>query len=544
MAEEQKTTVNGINVEQLIQESHDPDTPHKHKKGQWYQGWSMYDIPYASRYDVQVNIPADDLPKDGVESNVVYQMLHDELTLDGNPNLNLASFVHTWVPDECTRLMTENLTKNLVDQDEYPACTEIHNRCISMISGLWNHPKNATPMGTATTGSSEAIMLGGMSMKRRWQEKMKKAGKDIHNPGPNIIMGAEAQVALEKFARYFEVEARLVPITEESHYVLDPEKVLDYCDENTIGIFVILGSTYSGEFENVKAIADKLDEYEKKTGIHIPIHVDAASGGFVAPFVYPDLEWDFRIPRVCSINASGHKYGMSTVGVGWCIWRSDKYLPKEMIFELHYLGETDYSFNLNFSRPAHPILGQMFCFLNLGFSGYRRVIHADLTKARILSRALEKSGLFTILSEIHIPVDNPKTKDDTDPTYYRPGLPVVSFRFTDEIKAKYPHVQQRWVQEQLRAIGWIVPNYALPPACEKTEILRVVVRESLSGDLERKLITDIIKVTEGLLKGEGPSYPMSQATKSPPHATRPRRTENHKDHEKISKHTKAHNHVC
>lgn len=122
----------------------------------------------------------------------------------------------------------------------------------------------------------------------------------------------------------------------------------------------VLGSTYTGGFENVKVMSDLLDEYETKTGIHIPIHVDAASGGFIAPFVYPDLEWDFRLPRVQSINASGHKYGMTVVGVGWIVWRDASFLPKDMIFELHYLGETDYSYNLNFSRPAHPMLGQMF----------------------------------------------------------------------------------------------------------------------------------------------------------------------------------------
>lgn len=192
--------------------------------------------------------------------------------------------------------------------------------------------------------------------------------------------------------------------------------------------------------------------------------------------------------------------------------------------------------------PLRPYLS-LTPVLNLGFTGYRRVIKADLTKARVLSRALEKSKLFTILSEIHIPVENAKTDDDSDPTYYRPGLPVVSFRFTDEIKKKYPHVQQRWVQEQLRAIGWIVPNYALPPNCEKTEILRVVVRESLSGDLERKLVTDIIKVTEALLKGEGPSYPMSVAAKHG-HKSKRHGIDKHRDHEEISKETETHNHVC
>lgn len=229
----------------------------------------------------------------------------------------------------------------------------------------------------------------------------------------------------------------------------------------------ILGSTYTGVFENVKEMSDLLDAYEEKTGQHVPIHVDAASGGFVAPFAFPKLEWDFRLPRVCSINASGHKYGASLVGVGWIVWRVPDLLPKDMVFELHYLGETDYSFNLNFSRPAHPILGQMFNFINLGMEGYKRVVAADLVKARVLSRALERSGYFVCLSNIHTPV-SPDTLlgkaahdlklDDDEPEYYIPGLPVVSFRFTDEIKQKYPHLKQAWVQSQLRGIGWIVPK--------------------------------------------------------------------------------------
>ncbi|KAL7424488.1 glutamate decarboxylase gad1 [Cryptotrichosporon argae] len=515
-----------VDTDKLIQRSMDHPV---HKHG--VKSVELHDIPYASRYDIGVDIPKYKLPAQGVDTKVAYQLLHDELLLDGNPNMNLASFVHTWVPDECNQLMVENLNKNLVDQDEYPAAQQIHERCISMLSDLWHAPKGATAMGTATTGSSEAIMLGGLALKRRWQEKMKAAGKDIHNPGPNIVMGAEAQVALEKFARYFEVECRLVPVTKESNYVMDPKDAMKYVDENTIGVFVILGSTYTGVFENVAGMAAELDKYEEETGIHIPIHVDAASGGFVTPFAYPHYVWDFKIPRVQSINASGHKYGMSSVGVGWIIWRGAEYLPKDLIFELHYLGETDYSFNLNFSRPAHPILGQMFNFINLGFNGYRRIMQNNLAKARMLSRALEGSGYYTVLSNIHKPhakgaldtissiagqlaQGNAKPFTEEDAEFYEEGLPVVSFRFTDEIKAKYPGVKQAWMQTQLRTIGWIVPNYALPPACEDTEILRVVVRESLSGDLVRALIGDIIRTTEELLNDAGPSYSMSQASKT------------------------------
>ena len=256
-------------------------------------------------------------------------------------------------------------------------------------------------------------------MKRIWQERRKAAGKSIHEPGPNIVMGANAQVALEKFARYFEVECRLVPVSAESKYRLDPKKAMEFVDENTIGVYVILGSTYTGHYEPVKEMADLLDEYEKQTGHSVPIHgaftplyglalshpachaVDGASGAFVAPFAQPKLLWDFKIPRVVSINASGHKFGLAYVGVGWVVWRSKEHLPKDLIFELHYLGSVEYSFSLNFSRPAAPIIAQYFNFLHLGFEGFRAVALDDLKNARLLSRALEHTGWYTVLSDIH-----------------------------------------------------------------------------------------------------------------------------------------------
>ncbi|ORY27321.1 pyridoxal phosphate-dependent transferase [Naematelia encephala] len=544
-----------IDADKLIAEARDhPIHRHAGKRQ------DLHEFAYGSRYEVDTEVPKYQMPETGVDPKVAYQILHDELVLDGNPNMNLASFVHTWVPDECEKLIAENINKNLVDQDEYPAAQQIHERCISMLSHLWHAPKEATALGTATTGSSEAIMLGGLAMKRRWQDKMKKAGKDIHNPGPNIVMGAEAQVALEKFARYFEVECRLVPVSKESNYVMDPKDAIKFVDENTIGVFVILGSTYTGVFESVTGMAAELDKYEEESGNHVPIHVDAASGGFVAPFAYPRYEWDFKVPRVQSINASGHKYGMSSVGVGWIVWRGAEYLPKDLIFELHYLGATDYSFNLNFSRPAHPILAQMFNFLNLGFDGFRRIMENNLAKARLISRALVNSGYFDVLSQIHLPkpngtlpaisnaaqqlVDGKAPLNESDAGFYYEGLPVVSFKFTDDIKAQYPGVKQAWVQLQLRGIGWIVPNYPLPPNCEDTEILRVVVRESLSGDLGRKLIEDILQVTEDLLNDRGPSYSMSTASKS----SKTSKENDHKnkdlDKKHISNHTWTYSNAC
>ncbi|KAF5349192.1 hypothetical protein D9756_009372 [Leucocoprinus leucothites] len=424
------------------------------------------------------------IPKHGIPSRSAYQVLHDETALDGNPLLNLASFVHTWMPEEANKLILENINKNIVDLEEYPAAGIIHNRCISMIANLWKAPKDAKVIGTATAGSSEAILLGGLAMKKRWQEARKAADKDYYHP--NVVFGANCQVALEKFARYFDVECRLVPVKAENGFIMNPHDALEYIDENTIGVMVILGSTYTGHFEDVHLMSNLLDNLQKRTGLDIPIHVDAASGGFVAPFVYPHLKWAFDVKRVVSINTSGHKFGLVYPGLGWILWRDENLLHKDLVFELHYLGSTEYTFTLNFSKPAAPVIAQMYNFLNLGFNGYKRIAVKDLRNARMLSRALDSTH-FKVLSNIHIP----------------PGLPVVSFKLSDEFMRENPNVQQRWIQVMLRTKGWIVPNYGAPAGAEDVEILRVVVRETLTEDLIERLIVDLLEITESLQGAEG-----------------------------------------
>ncbi|KAF9448591.1 glutamate decarboxylase [Macrolepiota fuliginosa MF-IS2] len=454
-------------------------------------------------------LPKYTIPKHGIPSRSAYQLLHDETALDGNPLLNLASFVHTQMPDDANKLILENINKNIVDLEEYPAASIIHNRCVSMMADLWKAPKDSKAIGTATAGSSEAIMLGGLAMKKRWQEARKAAGKDHYHP--NIVFGANAQVALEKFARYFDVECRLVPVKATKGFIMDPRDALQFIDENTIGVMVILGSTYTGHFENVQLMSDLLDDLQEKSGLDIPIHVDAASGGFIAPFVYPRLKWSFEVKRVVSINTSGHKFGRVYAGLGWILWRDESLLHKDLIFELHYLGSTEYTFTLNFSKPASPIIAQMYNFLNLGFEGYKRIAIRDLRNSRMLSRALE-STYFTVLSNIHHPATSTgalghilgHAADDTDnPELYEPGLPVVSFRLSEEFQKANPGVQQRWIQVLLKTKGWIVPNYSAPMGAENVEMLRVVVRESLTEDLIERLVVDILEITESLQGSEG-----------------------------------------
>ncbi|KAF9388195.1 hypothetical protein CPC16_006628 [Podila verticillata] len=466
----------------------------------------MHSLAYGSRYATD-DIPKYKLPEKSVEAQAAYQLIHDELELDGRPAMNLASFVHTWMEPEADKLIIENLNKNLSDQDEYPATMKLHARCISIIGEMWN-AKGA--VGTSTIGSSEAIQLGGLAMKKRWQAKMKEQGRDASRP--NIVMGNNAQVALEKFARYFDVECRLIPVSAESHYCLDIKKAAAACDENTIGVYVILGSTYTGHFEDVEGMAKELDRIQEEKGLDIPIHVDAASGGFVAPFAFPKLKWAFDLPRVKSINTSGHKYGLVYAGIGWVLWKSEEYLPKELIFTLTYLGDVEQTYTLNFSRPACFMIAQYYNFVRLGRQGYTSIIQNDLENARVLSMALEESSYFDIVSDMHRTKGvfgyGPKTHLDSireavaGITEYNAALPVVAFKLTDRFKAENPHVKQAAVSTLLRTRGWIVPNYALPPAMDDIEILRIVVRESFSQELVDTVVTDLIWATETLAASE------------------------------------------
>ncbi|KAF9346077.1 hypothetical protein BGX34_004202 [Mortierella sp. NVP85] len=461
---------------------------------------NIHSLAYGSRYATQ-EIPKFTLPDQSTEAAAVYQLIHDELELDGRPNTNLASFVHTWMEPEADKLIMENISKNLADQDEYPATMKIHARCISIIGNLW---KSKGAVGTATIGSSEAVQLGGLAMKKLWQAKRKSEGKDTSKP--NIVMGQNAQVALEKFARYFDVECRMIPVSAESHHCLDPKKAAEACDENTIGVYVILGSTYTGHFEDVEAVSKELDRIQQEKGWDIPIHVDAASGGFVAPFAFPELRWSFELPRVKSINASGHKYGLAYPGIGWVLWRDEESLPKELIFTLTYLGSEEHTYTLNFSRPACFMIGQYYNFVRLGKEGYTSVIQNDLDNARVLSLSLEESGYFDLVSDMHrakgVFGHEQKKKGTEEITEYNPALPVVAFKLSDEFKRANPHVKQSAISTLLRTRGWIVPNYALPPHEEHVEILRVVVRESLSQDLVDTVVGDIIWAAETLAKSE------------------------------------------
>lgn len=406
------------------------------------------------------------MQENSIPKEVAYQIIHDELQLDGNPRLNLASFVTTWMEPECDKLMIESMNKNYVDMDEYPITTELQNRCVNIIAHLLNAPmaSNTQAIGVGTVGSSEAIMLAGLAFKKKWQNKRNAQGKPCDKP--NIVTGANVQVCWEKFARYFDVELKEVKLSE-GYYVMDPKKAVEMVDENTICVAAILGSTLTGEFEDVKLLNDLLAEKNMKTGWDTPIHVDAASGGFVAPFLYPELEWDFRLPLVKSINVSGHKYGLVYAGIGWVIWRSKDDLPEELIFHINYLGADQPTFTLNFSKGSSQVVAQYYQFLRMGFEGYKRVIKNCMENAKHLQDNLKQTGRFDIISK-------------------EKGLPLVAFGFKDKNKSLAFDLSKA-----LRHYGWIVPAYTMPANVEHIAVLRVVVREDLGRQLVENLISHI-----------------------------------------------------
>jgi glutamate decarboxylase len=340
------------------------------------------------------------LPDHGISGSTAYELISSSLLLDGQARLNLATFVTTWMPSLAARLMAETADKNIIDKDEYPVTAEIEARCVNILADLWNSPDSEAATGCSTTGSSEAAMLAGLALKWRWRERMRKAGKPTDRP--NLVTGSNVQVCWEKFCRYWDVEPKLVPM-EGDRFHLDAEQAVAHCDENTIGVVSVLGSTFDGSYEPVKEIADALDKLESDKGLDIPLHVDAASGGFVAPFLQPEIEWDFRIKRVQSINASGHKYGLVYPGVGWAIWRNKEALPQDLVFDVNYLGGHMPTFSLNFSRPGSEVIAQYYMFTMLGREGYHRVLQTAQDVAVQLSSGIAEMGPYQLLTAYSFP---------------------------------------------------------------------------------------------------------------------------------------------
>ncbi|MGL5869550.1 MAG: glutamate decarboxylase [Clostridium chrysemydis] len=427
-----------------------------------------YRTPIFGTLEEDIDLPKYKMPKGSLEPRVSYRLVKDELMDEGNARLNLATFCQTYMEPEATKLMSETLEKNAIDKSEYPQTTEIENRCVNIIADLWHAPEDKKFMGTSTVGSSEACMLGGMAMKFRWRNRAEKLGIDVKAKKPNLVISSGYQVCWEKFCVYWDIEMRTVPMEKDMRY-LDASKVLDYVDEYTIGIVGILGITYTGRYDDIKALDKVIGEYNKTAKLSVPIHVDAASGGLYAPFVTPDLVWDFQLENVVSISTSGHKYGLVYPGIGWVLWKDEEYLPKELIFEVSYLGGKMPTMAINFSRSASQIIGQYYNFVRFGFDGYKKIHEKTREVAMFLSKELEKTGLFEIYND-------------------GSNLPIVCYKLKDDANVDWTLYD---LSDRLLMKGWQVPAYPLPANLQETIIQRFVCRADLGHNMAEQLVIDL-----------------------------------------------------
>jgi len=429
--------------------------------------------PYGERLYSQayLTVPGDRLAEDGMPGPAAEQIVNEEAMLDGNARLNLATFVTTWMDEHANAIYAKAYDKNMIDKDEYPSTAEIEQRCMRIIANLWNAPGET--IGVSTVGSSEACMMGGLAFLKRWRKARKAAGKSTEQP--NLVMSSAVQVVWERFCRYWDVEPRYTDITLDTP-VMTPETMLEQIDENTIGVVGIMGVTYTGGYEPIADLAAALDDLQERTGLDVPLHVDGASGGMIAPFLQPDLVWDFRLSRVHSINTSGHKYGLVYPGLGWVIWRSKDLVPEEMIFDVSYLGGNMPTLGINFSRPGAQVLLQYYTFLRLGFGGYRMVQSVSQQVAQHLSSSIAAMPQFTLIS------------DGSD-------IPVFAWRLADDFKGSW---DLDHLSAVLRYYGWQVPSYPMPASIEDVKVMRVVVRNGMGMDLAGKLLVDLNSAVQTL----------------------------------------------
>ena len=433
---------------------------------------------YGNRYLLEP-APSDKLPGIGMTAEEARGLIQQEMVLDGLPARNLATFVTTWMEPEADQVIQESLRVNFIDHAEYPQSAEIEQRCIRMLADLFNVPGETT--GARTQGSSEAIMLGALSLKWKWRARRQAADKSTDRP--NLVFGGDVHVVWEKFCRYFDVEPRIVPLKQDK-YTIGPEDIEPHIDENTIGVAAVLGTTFTGHADDIRGINDYLIGLKDDQGLDVPIHVDAASGGFVWPFLYPHSEWDFRLDQVRSINVSGHKFGLVYPGVGWLIFREKSDLAEDLVFYENYLGKRDATFTLNFSTGSAMVLAQYYNFVRFGHAGYRYVMETMKYNARTLAKEIAACDLEVVGSE----------QDEQ--------LPLVAFKVAGE----HPYDEFDVAAQLAAARGWMVPAYTLPPNAEHVKIMRVLVKETLGHSLTTTLGSDIAQACE-TLQAKGGMHP-------------------------------------
>ena len=436
---------------------------------------SKYLDPIFGNPNEDADLPKYKLARESMQADVAYRMVKDELEDEGNARQNLATFCQTYMEPEATQLMAETLEKNAIDKSEYPRTTEIENRCVNILADLWHAPKDGNYLGTSTVGSSEACMLGGLAMKFAWRKRAEKLGLDLNAHKPNLVISSSYQVCWEKFCTYWDIELREVPL-DENDLSLNMDTVMDYVDEYTIGIVGIMGITYTGRYDNIKKLNDLVEEYNKHTDYKVYIHVDAASGGFYTPFVEPEIEWDFKLKNVVSINSSGHKYGLVYPGIGWVLWRDAKFVPQDLIFNVSYLGGEMPTMAINFSRSASQIIGQYYNFVRYGFDGYREIHQRPHEVAKYIIKEIKKTGRFKVVNGAK-------------------HLPILCYALKDD------HAQE-WnlydLSDRLRMRGWQVPTYPMPDNLNNLIVQRIVCRADLGMNVAIEFIEDFKACLEEL----------------------------------------------
>ncbi len=428
-----------------------------------------YTSPIFGSRAADVEMPTDHLNKEPVDPRIASELIREYVSTEGNSHQNLATFVQTYMEPEAVQLMAETLEKNAIDKDEYPMTADLENRCVAILENLWHANPAQNPMGTSTVGSSEGCMLGGLAMLFRWKTLAKEAGIDIYSTTrPNLVISAGYQVCWEKFCRYWDIELRAVPMDEE-HLSLHIKEAMKQVDDHTIGVVAILGITYTGRYDDVASLDQAITDYNETARVPVRIHVDGATGAMVAPFIEPNLRWDFRLPNVWSISTSGHKYGLVYPGVGWVIWRSREALPEELVFEVSYLGGSEATMAINFSRSAAQIVAQYYLFLRNGFDGYKEVHQRTLDTARYLASEIEKLDIFRMLESAT-------------------EVPIVCWRLTKDTDKAWTLYD---LDDRLRMHGWQVPAYPLPENMQDVTVQRIVARADLSMALADKFIRDL-----------------------------------------------------
>jgi len=408
--------------------------------------------------------PEEAIPENPMDPTAAMRLVTEELAVEGIPERNLATFVTTWMEPQARQVIDENLHRNFIDHAEYPMTAEIEQRCIKMLAELFHAPGETT--GARTQGSSEAIMLGALSLKWKWRKRREADGKSTEKP--NLVFGGDVHVVWEKFCRYFDVEPRIVPL-QSGKYTIGPEDVEPHLDENTIGVAAVVGTTFTGHADDVVGINDLLIRFRDEKGIDIPLHIDGASGAFVWPFLYPDSKWDFRLEQVRSINASGHKFGMVYPGIGWLIFREKSDLAEDLVFYENYLGKTDATFTLNFSTGSAMVLAQYYNFVRFGKAGYRVIMEIMQKNAEALAADIKGLGPFQIIG----------AGEET--------LPLVAFNLAEE----HPYDEFDVAFQLSAERGWMVPAYTMPPDAHDVKMMRALVKLNLPRSLVDRLVGDI-----------------------------------------------------